>query len=50
MRPMRSSFAMFASTVATNYDQAELIVFSLYADVAVNVINSIRDRAAAGKT
>jgi hypothetical protein len=40
----------FSIGLYLNYGQAELIVFGLHSDRSVNVINSIRDRAAAGKT
>jgi hypothetical protein len=39
----------FSIGLYLNYGQAELIVFGLHSDDAVDVINSIRDRAAAGK-
>jgi hypothetical protein len=39
----------FSVGLFLNYGQAELILFSLYADDACSLINTVRDRAAAGR-
>jgi Domain of unknown function (DUF4262) len=39
----------FSIGLFLNYDQAELIIFGLEANDSVGVINSVRDRAAAGR-